>query len=117
MKSLRRPSRDDSKRSYSFTEGLLADKENSTESFVGIFSNLPSPTDDGSAAKRNLFPKSEVLFRKEHKETRRKQFANIGEGNFLDSGFHLVLYFENCLSVAFTRNTGFIILVKNCLGH
>eukprot|EP00795_Rhopilema_esculentum_P002843 gene2843-1077_t len=66
------------KRSYSFTEGLFA--ENDT--VVGIFSPIPSspdtafPSDDG-------FPKSEVLFRKEHKEMKRKIFEKIDENRSL----------------------------------
>ena len=75
----RRNSKEEQKRSYSFTEGLLTDKDYSKESVVGIFSNLPSPTDNNSASSNGLFPKSEVLFRKEHKEMKRNLFAKIDE--------------------------------------
>ena len=93
LKSLKGYSRDDGHRSFSFTEGLIVEKECSTDSIIGIFSNLPSPSDDGSGRNRNLFPKSEVLFRKEHKEMRRKRFENIDEGKFVYGN----LYLSMCL--------------------
>ena len=66
------------KRSYSFTEGLFAERE----TVVGIFSPIPSSPDTAFQSDDG-FPKSEVLFRKEHKEMKRKIFEKIDENRSL----------------------------------
>ena len=51
----------------------------STDSIVGIFSNMGTSPGDSITGENDSFPRSEVLFRKDHKDMKRMLFAKIDE--------------------------------------